>query len=85
MPFRKYLTSPTSDPAKLKAVASAYEQTLSELKLVDRDDPLTELVAKYVVEAADTGERDPLKLEQKALAALAAQEGGRDRGIYSKE
>lgn len=74
MTFRKYLTSSISDPIKVEAVATAYEQTLSELKLVDRDDPLTELVAKYVVEAANTGERDPLKLKQN-LTALAAQDG----------
>lgn len=63
MPFRKYLKSSISDPLKVEAVSAAYEQMLSELKMVDRDDPLTELVAQYVVEAADTGERDPLKLK----------------------
>ena len=36
-------------------MTDAYEQALAQLGLVDRQDPLTELVAKYVVEATQTG------------------------------
>jgi hypothetical protein len=42
---------------------------LSDLKL-DRDDPLTELVAKSIVNVTATGERDPETIKERSLNAL---------------
>ena len=47
-------------------MGSAYEQALAELGLKDRNDPLTEIIAKIIIEIAQTGEKDP-----KAICALA--------------
>jgi len=43
-------------------MAKAYEDALVALKLSDREDPFTEIVAKKIVEIAGTGERDPDRL-----------------------
>jgi hypothetical protein len=44
------------DMARLVA---AYEKTLRALRLVDRGDPITELVARKVIEIGQGGVRDP--------------------------
>jgi hypothetical protein len=52
-------------------LTEAYERTLKSLSLVERNDPLTELVAKKVIELGQRGVRDP-----KELSALAIKELG---------
>jgi hypothetical protein len=49
---------------------AAFEDTLTVLGLVDRDDPATLLVAKQIMMAAQTGERDPARLRDLALQAI---------------
>ena len=49
----------------------AYEQALKELRLVDRNDPLTETVAKYIIEIAQTGEKDSARICALAIKRLA--------------
>jgi len=53
-------------PEEINRLATAYEQALQGIGLVDREDPLAEMVAKKVIEIAQTGVRDP-----KDIAALA--------------
>ena len=43
---------------------------LIELQLIDRNDPLTELIAKAIVNVTATGERDPENIKERALNAL---------------
>jgi len=43
-------------------MAVAYEAVLLDLKLIDRDDPLTEIIANKIIECAATGERDADRL-----------------------
>jgi hypothetical protein len=59
----------TFGPDEIKAMSVAYESALSDLKL-DRDDPLTELVAKSIVNVTATGERDPETIKERSLNAL---------------
>jgi hypothetical protein len=40
------------------------------LRLVDRSDPLTELVARKIIEVAQTGLKDPVKISAQALKEL---------------
>lgn len=58
------------DPDAIEAMTTAYERALSDLRLVDRNDPLTELIAKSIVGVTGMGERDPDKIKQRALNAL---------------
>ena len=59
----------TFGPDEIKAMAAAYEAALGNLKL-DREDPLTELIAKSIVNVTATGERDPETIKERALNAL---------------
>jgi hypothetical protein len=45
----------------------AFEDALRELKLLDRTDPATHLVAKRIIELAQNGERDPVRLCEAAV------------------
>jgi hypothetical protein len=49
-------------PEDVRRMGDAYERALVELKLADRNDPLTETVAQYIIEAAQTGEKDPVRI-----------------------
>ena len=46
------------------------EDTLKALNLSDREDQLTMIVARRIVEVAKEGERDPRKLGERTLATI---------------
>ena len=50
-------------------MAAAYEGALTHLEL-DREDALTELIAKPIVNVTPTGERDPEIIKDRALNSL---------------
>ena len=70
MAIYRILQNAAFDPERIELVAKAYEDTLRSLNLVDRSDPLTELIAKEIFEAAQRGERDSDRLRQVAIASL---------------
>jgi hypothetical protein len=43
-------------PTEVKAMTAAYEAALLDLRLVDRDDPITEIAAKAIVSNTSMGE-----------------------------
>jgi hypothetical protein len=51
----------------------AYEQTLKALCLKDRNDPLTEMIAKRIIEIGQTGVKDPAQISQLAIKGLGIQ------------
>ena len=53
----------------------AFEYTLRNLNGVKRNDTLAIMIAKQIIAIAKNGERDPLKLSAKALAALGLKPG----------
>ena len=55
------------DDRAVKAMTTAYDAALRALGLVDRTDPCTEIIARKIVERAQTGERDPERLSDLAL------------------
>jgi hypothetical protein len=71
MAIYRLLKNFTMDPEKVSCITAAYEQALHSLCVKDRDDPLTEMVAKTIIKIAQTGPRDPAQ-----LAALAIKELG---------
>jgi hypothetical protein len=46
-------------PEEIAVLTAAYENILRKLSLVDRNDPITELIAKKVIELGQRGVRDP--------------------------
>jgi hypothetical protein len=51
-------------------ITEAYEAALIDLGTVNRDDPITELIAKSIVNVTANGERDPLVVKERAVNAL---------------
>jgi len=70
MPIRGALQTRAFGPEDIRIITVAFEDALRELKLVDLSDPLTEIVAKKMIEIADEGERDPIRLKDRTLQAL---------------
>jgi hypothetical protein len=50
----------TFGPDEIKAMTAAYEGALTDLGFADREDPLTELIAKSIVNVTATG--GPMRL-----------------------
>ncbi|WP_439361237.1 hypothetical protein [Bradyrhizobium sp. DASA03007] len=57
-------------PKEITCITKAYEQTLRALCVKDRDDPLTELVAKTIIKIAQTGIKDPAQISAQAISEL---------------
>ena len=58
-------------PEEITILTDAYERTLKALNLVDRNDPITEMVARKIIELGQRGVH-----EAKQLSALAIKELG---------
>ena len=58
------------DPEAVKAMTTAYEAILRSLQLSGRSDPITEIVAKRIVDVAKTGQRDPELIQRSVLIGL---------------
>jgi hypothetical protein len=57
-------------PEDISRLVTAYEATLKALDLTDRNDPITELIARKIIEIAQTGVRDPKQLSSAAIREL---------------
>jgi|SRR5215813_13222563 len=58
------------DADAVKAMTTAYEAVLPQLGLADRADPLTEIVARTIIQLAREGERSPERLCQLTIARI---------------
>ena len=73
MPIRDIVKSDHAfTPGDTKVLGAAFDETLSALQ-VDREDPLTLLIAKFIVELAKEGERDPMRLRELALKSVTGR------------
>jgi hypothetical protein len=70
VPIHRLVKTGTFEPEQLATLGDVFEDVLQALGLVDRHDPLTEMVAKKVIELAQTGERDRVRLKQLTLEAF---------------
>jgi hypothetical protein len=70
MPISKLATEAAFGPDDIARLTAAYEAALQLLRLTDRTDPVTEIVAKKIIEVAHAGERDPPRICARALQEL---------------
>ena len=70
MAIYRLLQKSAFGPEEIERMTTAYEDALRALGLTDRSDPMTEILAKKIIEIAQTGERDPAKIRAKAVAAI---------------
>jgi len=57
-------------PEEITLLVSAYEVTLKKLGLVDRDDPITQMIAKRIIELGQRGVLDPEHLSELAMRKM---------------
>jgi hypothetical protein len=70
MTIHRILQNTPFGPEDIKLLVSAHERTLRKLGLKDRNDPLTEMVAKTIIEIRQTGISDPVEISQLAIKQL---------------
>ena len=71
MAIYRLLKSRAFGPDEIKVLTTAYEDALRTLRLVDRSDPATEIIAKKIIELAQHGERHPIRLRERAIQSLS--------------
>jgi hypothetical protein len=64
------LSEASFNDADIKCMTAAYEAALGELRLNDREDPLTEITASKVIQVFRAGQHDPTKICERTLTEL---------------
>jgi hypothetical protein len=70
MPIRPLLQEGSFSPEDVTLLATAFEETLTALGLVARNDPAVIMVAKRIIDLAKDGERSPTRLRDRAVQSL---------------
>ena len=73
MAIYRLIANGSFGPLEIEAMTAAYEGALIDLNLANRNDPLTDLIAKAIVNVAARGERDPKLIIERALNALGVR------------
>ena len=68
--YRLLRTDTAFEPDDLQCLEEAYAKVLLALELTSPTEPLKEVIAKYIIEAARTGEKDPDLMCEYALMSL---------------
>jgi hypothetical protein len=68
--MRSYPSSGVFDPDAVIALTGAYAHACAALGLADRSDALTEIIAKKIIERAQAGELDAVRLCEAVLEEL---------------
>jgi hypothetical protein len=71
MTIHRLLENQAFDPDEIEILTTAFEQALRTLGLADRSDSATEIVARRIIEFAQRGERDPSRLQERAVQSLS--------------
>ena len=70
MAIYRLIASGSFGDVDVAAMVAAYESALVELQLRNRNDPITDIIARAILNVTATGERDPDAIRDRALHAL---------------
>lgn len=70
MPLIRLLQNSAFEPELIKVMSAAFDQACGQLGLAKTEDPLREIVARKIIECAQTGERELTRLRDCALRSL---------------
>ena len=73
MAIYRLLQNSPMGPEQIAVLVEAYEHTLRKLRLVERSDPITQLIAKKIIEVGQRGVREPEKLSELAMSELGIE------------
>jgi hypothetical protein len=71
----RFLEDAAFGPDEIAIMVAAYEQGLAQINASDHNDPTAEILAQTIVMLAKQGERDPVRLEQKAIEIMSHRQG----------
>jgi hypothetical protein len=57
-------------PEDIERLVAAYHEALRALDLKNRDDPMTRMIAKKIIEIGQTSIRDPAQISQLTIREL---------------
>jgi hypothetical protein len=72
MPIQRLLQNLELEAEAVTRLVIAYEETLRALRLVDRTDPIADLVARKVIEIGLSGDRDAAEISSLAVRQLGS-------------
>ncbi len=72
MAIYRLLQAQAFGPEEITRLSAAYEAALEILHLPDRANPVREIVAKRIIEVAQTGVRDPAKICAAAIKEIGS-------------
>jgi hypothetical protein len=75
MPIYRLLQNLPMGPEEIARLTTAYEETLRTIGLVDRNDPITELIARKIIEIGQSGVRDPMLLSELTIKEMGISQG----------
>jgi hypothetical protein len=70
MPINRLLKNSALRPEEIALLNQAFDKALHGLGLVDRSDPITEIVARKIIDVGATGVRDAATIAEIALKEL---------------
>ena len=70
MPIYRMLQNSSFPPEHVAVMTAAFEDVCRTLRLAQREDPFRDLVAKAIIECAEKGELDPIRLRECAHEAI---------------
>jgi hypothetical protein len=85
MAIYKVIAQGAFNQTDIGIMTAAYEAALRMLHLKDRTDPITELVAKKIIEMADNGDRDPRRICVRAVEELGIAVTEQEREVNTIE
>jgi hypothetical protein len=73
MPIYRLLQNSPLGPEKIAVLTEAYEAVLRKLNLVDRNDPITEIIARKIIELEQRGVSQAEQLIELAMKELGIE------------
>lgn len=73
MPIRRLLEGSDLAASEINNLSLAFDAALNKLHLVDRNDPITEMVARKIIEMGKVG-GNPNEIALRAIKALGVRE-----------
>ena len=75
MAIYRLLQNSTFNPEDVERMTCAYEECLQRLQLTNRQDPITETLARRIIEVIQTGMKDPSRICDQAIENLTNPTG----------
>ena len=70
MPIYRLLQNMPMGPEDIARLTTAYDHALRSMGIVDRGDPLAELLARKIIEVAQTGIKEPADISAQAVKEI---------------